>query len=331
MTAPATCTRRRRLWPRALIAFAAALAAGGLAWGSRPAAIEPIEPLRGPVWTMWDHSGATLFVLVGCVLTLWIYLRGVRWRRRRGHAVSLWRLASYVTGIVLTYLILESPFDALSDHIFWIHRVQHVALHHWIPMLLALSAPIPELVTGLPGWARRHMLQPILRSRGVRGTWEFIQHPVVAPILFVGLIYFWLIPPIFDYATVNETVHEIMHFSMLLEGIPFWWLMLDPKPGRVRYGRRMIILWAVMVPQMLIGAYITFSYSVLYPVYATLDKGWVGSYLFDQHLGGLVVWIPASMMSAVAAFLVLVFWTRRERETGGWPEPTVLEMASEVV
>lgn len=311
---------RRAARPRVrlLLAAAAVLVAAALAWGARPAMSEPLGPLKGPVWPLWDHSGATLFVLSGCALALWIYLRGLRRRRRRGHTVSRWRSVSYICGIVLTYLILESPFDALSDHIFWIHRIQHVALHHWIPMLLALSAPIPELVTGLPAWARRQLLVPVLRNRGVRGTWNFIQHPVVAPVLFVGLIYFWLTPPIFDYATINETVHEIMHFSMLIEGIPFWWLMLDPKPGRVPYGRRVVILWLIMPPQMIIGAYIAFTNAMLYPVYASLDKGWVGSYLLDQHLGGLIVWIPTSMMSVVAAMFVLKFWLRHEHESVGW-------------
>lgn len=277
-----------------------------------PAMADPLKPLTGDVWAMWDFSP---FIIVGCVLVLVVYLRGFWRRRARGEGVSLWRATSYVSAILMTYLVLQSPFDALSDHIFWMHRVQHVALHHWIPMLLALSAPIPELMRGLPRWARYYALRPMLRSTKVRRTWAFIQHPVVAPILFISVIYFWLTPVIFDYATINETVHEIMHFSMLIEGIPFWWLMLDPKPGRIPYGRRLIILWAIMLPQILVGAYITFTSRILYPVYVALDKGWVPSYMTDQHIGGMVVWIPTSMMSAVAGLIVLRFWMRRERES----------------
>lgn len=275
-----------------------------------PAQAHELAPLKGPVWKMWDASP---IIVGGCLLTLWVYGRGFRQRRRRGEHTSLWRAVSFWAGVLLTYVILQSPVDALSDHVFWIHRVQHVALHHWIPMLLALAAPIPELLRGLPPWARKYLLKPVLRNRGVRATYAFIQHPVVAPVLFVGLIYFWLTPSLFQLATVNEMLHKIMHFSMLIDGIPFWWLMLDPKPGRVPYLQRVVILWAIMLPQMLVGAYITFTGRILYPLYATLDQGWVSHYLVDQHLGGLIVWIPASMMSVVAMLIVFGQWMRWEQ------------------
>ncbi|MGH8291549.1 MAG: cytochrome c oxidase assembly protein [Steroidobacteraceae bacterium] len=272
----------------------------------------PIGRLRAPLWSMWDHSP---IVIGGCILVLAVYLRGYWRRRAKAERVNVWRAISYVSGVLLTYLVLQSPMDALADHIFWIHRIQHVVLHHWIPMLLALAAPIPELVLGLPRWARLYVLRPILRNRGVRGTWSFIQHPVVAPMLFVGLIYFWLTPSMFQYATLNQNVHDIMHVSMLAEGIPFWWLMLSPRPGRVSYGKRLIILWAIMLPQILAGAYITFTPKVLYPLYAIADQGWVSSYIRDQRLGGLVVWIPASMMSAVAGLIVIRWWIRQVRQS----------------
>lgn len=261
---------------------------------------------------MWDDSP---IIIGGCVLVLIVYLRGFTLRKARAERVSRWRATSYIAGVLLTYLVLESPMDALADHIFWVHRLQHVALHHWIPMLLALAAPIPELVRGLPRWARLHLLRPVLRNRGVRGTWSFIQHPLVAPLLFVGLIYFWLTPSIFQYATLNNKVHDLMHFSMLIEGIPFWWLMLSPRPGRVSYGKRLIILWAIMLPQILVGAYITFTSRVLYPLYAILDQGWVSSYMRDQRLGGLIVWIPTSMMSAVAGIIVIRWWVQQVRQS----------------
>jgi putative membrane protein len=270
---------------------------------------DEIEALTGNVWTMWDFSPT---IIVGCLLVLAVYFRGYLRRRQREQTAGFWKALSFISGVALTYTVLQSPVDALSDHVFWIHRIQHVALHHWIPMLLVLSAPIAELIRGLPAWARRGLLKPVIRNRGVRAVYGFIQHPVVAPLLFVGLIYFWLTPPIFQYATLHESVHEIMHYSMLIEGIPFWWLMLDPKPGRISYTWRLLILWAIMMPQILLGAYITMTHRVLYPLYATLDQGWVSSYLADQQMGGLIIWIPASMMSVVAALIVIRFMVRRD-------------------
>lgn len=286
----------------------AALLLGAL-W-VHPALANELDPIKGAVWTKW---GTSPLIIGGCLLGSLVYLRGfvLRWTRRR--RVSLWRAASYISAIALIYIWLQSPFDALSDHVFWIHRVQHAALHVWIPVLLVLSAPVTELTAGLPRWARRYGVRPVLRNRLLRRSWRFIQHPIVAPILFVGLIYVWLTPVLCEYATVNDTVYDIMYFSLFAEGIAFWWLMLDPKPGRVSYGQRIIILWLIMPPQMLIGFYVMFTSRVLYPLYATLDKGWVTSYLIDQNVGGMVVWIPSIMMSALAAVIVLRFWMHQER------------------
>ena len=35
--------------------------------------------------------------------------------------------------------------------------------------------------------------------------------------------------------------------------------------------------------------------------------------MLDQNLGGMLIWIPVIMTSALAAILVLRFWMRQER------------------
>lgn len=277
---------------------------------TQPALAAQSGPLKGDIWAAWNASP---LIVGGCLMGLIIYLRGfvLRWASRR--RVSLWRAASYISGLALTYIALQSPLGALSDRIFWIDRLQHAALHVWIPVLLALSAPVPELVRGLPRWARRCGVGPVLRNRGVRKAWRFLQHPIVAPILFVGLIYLWLTPVFSQYAAADGMVYDVMYASLFIEGSAFWWLILNPKCGRVSYGRRIVILWLIMPPQMLLGFYLMFTSRVLYPFYVALDRGWVMSYLIDQNVGGMVVWIPSIMVSALTAVIVLRFWMHQER------------------
>ena len=74
------------------------------------------------------------------------------------------------------------------------------------------------------------------------------------------------------------------------------------------YPARIVMLWAIILPQIAIGAHITFSKTVLYDVYNVCGRAWPVSPLVDQVRGGIVTWIPATMMSVLAILLVLRMW-----------------------
>jgi putative membrane protein len=61
-----------------------------------------------------------------------------------------------------------------------------------------------------------------------------------------------------------------------------------------------------MFPQIALGAAITFSRTDLYPYYDLCGRLFPSiSALNDQHIGGIVIWIPPAMMSVVAVLLVI--------------------------
>jgi len=64
-----------------------------------------------------------------------------------------------------------------------------------------------------------------------------------------------------------------------------------------------------MIPQILVGAYITFARGDLYPIYALCGRAFGGvSQATDQYLGGLILWIPSSMMSVLGALVAFRNW-----------------------
>ena len=67
------------------------------------------------------------------------------------------------------------------------------------PVLLALSAGGPVLLAGAPEW-----LRALCASRLVIVIYRTIQQPVIAVILFVGLFWFWLIPPVHFAAMLDH-------------------------------------------------------------------------------------------------------------------------------
>lgn len=241
-----------------------------------------------------------------------LYVRGLR---RRPGVTGAPRAVAFFAGLATMYLVMQTRFDYWAQHMFFVHRIQHLVLHHLGPLLIALSAPAGVLSAGAPGL--RRLWQPIAASRPFRAAYRTIQHPVPAGLLFVGLIIWWLEPSIHFDAMLSARQYWLMNLSMAVDGLAFWWMMLDPRtPGSTPVthstGLRMLVLWAIMLPQIAVGAWIALSPDTLFSVYAVCGRVWPISAMLDQQLGGLITWIPAAMMSAVASLVLLRFRFRQE-------------------
>jgi len=231
------------------------------------------------------------------------------------------RRIAFFAGVGLCYAVLHTAIDYYAQYVFFIHRLQHLALHHAGPFLIALAAPWPVLALGIPDTLRERWLAPLWRRGLVQGAYRFVQHPVVAPALFVGLIFFWLTPEIHFDAMLSLTLYHVMNWSMLIDGLLFWWLMLNPRPAGpcavLSYGWRVVILFVIMLPQIALGAYIALSGKELYDVYDVCGRAWPIDAATDQQLGGLFTWIPAAMMSVLGILLVITFMMRHEKRGAG--------------
>ncbi|MBW7470994.1 cytochrome c oxidase assembly protein [Marinobacter sp. F4218] len=215
------------------------------------------------------------------------------------------RILTFVAGVLLCYGVMQTRFDYYSQYMFFVHRGQHLILHHLGPILIALSNPLPVLrfwhrVIGSRG---RRLLKPL----GL--LYRMLQQPVVASVLFVGLIYFWLWPPIHFDAMLSRQLYWLMNWSMLLDGLLFWWLIFDARSpvltNALGYGKRILLLALVAIPQMILGAWIVFSRGMVYDVYEVCGRAWPMPPATDQLLGGLLTWIPPAMMSILGILIIL--------------------------
>lgn len=265
---------------------------------------------------LWPYEFSPLVALV-CGLSLAAYFAGLR---RRGWRSDGARPVAFVLGLVLVYGSLQTQYDLWSQHMFFVHRIQHLVLHHLGPFLIALSAPLATLLAGMPKIARQRFVEPALANRGLSLAYRTVQQPYVSAFLFVGLIYFWLIPSIHFVAMLNVPLYNAMNWSMAIDGLLFWHVILDrrgPAPGLVvGYGLRIGLLAAVALPQILLGAHIVLADGDLYPVYAFCGRLWPVTPATDQMIGGLVTWIPPAMMSVIGMLVVLSWWMRRENPDG---------------
>ena len=254
----------------------------------------------------WQFS-PTVFLI--CAVVVALYVRGLLALRRGADRVGFWRAFTFFLGIALTYAVMQTYLDFLAQHMFWVHRLQHLVLHHLGPVLIVLAAPERVLRAGIPAALARRLRIGAAIRRPVQVIFRVIQHPLIAPTLFVGLIFFWLTPSIHFTAMLDGRRYLLMNWSMLADGLLFWWIMLAPRQSQgaaaIGYGTRLVILSVIAIPQLLLGAYITLHSTPLYDVYAVCGRAWAISPIDDQQIGGLLTWIPAAMMSLVGILVVL--------------------------
>jgi putative membrane protein len=251
----------------------------------------------------WEFSPAAFLLCAGAVTGYALWISRTPQAQRPGR----WRRLSFFAGWALIYFAMQTRFDYLSQHMFFIHRLQHLVLHHTGPFLVALSLPLP-----MPPFVRG-----IVRRPAVRLAWRSVQNPVVAPLLFVGLIYLWLTPSIHFDAMLSAHLYALMNWSMLIDGLLFWGLMLDPRPrsegALLGFGARLWLVLLTIPPQLVLGAYIALSRRDLFDVYAVCGRAWGMAAGTDQVLGGTITWIPAAMMHVVAALVLLSRWMHADR------------------
>jgi putative membrane protein len=278
---------------RAWLAYALLLMGGAVVY-----VLCRFTPADLPFWMPWEFSWP---IFLTTFLTLGWFVRGLS---RVTERPATWRIACFVLGVALDYAVLQTHVDYYAQHMFFVHRAAHFVLHHLGAFLIALGFAGPTIRAGMPSF-----LVPLLDTKPVRGVLDVMQHPAVAPALFVGLLYFWLIPQVHTRVMLDANLYELMNWTMALNGIAFWSLVLDPRPkppARLSSLVRALMILLIELPQMLLGAILSLSMTDYYPVYTICGRIFDMTALNDQHYGGLIVWLPGTLMSFAAMIAVLV-------------------------
>ncbi|MGH2344245.1 MAG: cytochrome c oxidase assembly protein [Chloroflexota bacterium] len=261
------------------------------------------DPSLFTVLTAWTFEPS---VLLGLILSAVIYVGGVRELKRRGRldrSVAPRHMIYFGLGLLAILLSLESPIDRYSSQLLWMHMIQHLLLLMIAPPLLLLGKPIPVMVVGAP----RPLVQWLARSHARTGWFKGLTHLLINPwfawFAFTITMGAWHIPSLYDAALRSNGVHLLEHSCFLITGILFWWVVIQPYPGRPRvaYVWRVLFVAAAMLPETALGfAYILIG-TPLYPFYAVLPRLWGISVLDDQGLAGNIMMVGGDSIMVIAA------------------------------
>jgi putative membrane protein len=228
-----------------------------------------------------------------------------------------WRTALFFLGLVALIAALASPIDVYASVSFAMHMVQHMLLTVVAAPLLLLGAPIRPLLRGLPSWMRSGVVRPIARTAGVRTLTHLLRQPLVAAALYVGGLYAWHLPNLYDAALLDARVHVVEHTWFFLSALLFWSVVIDPEPfrGTLEYGARLPYLLVLGAAQnTVLGGILSFSSRLLYTAYPDtvvfgMDR------VTDQRVGGAIMWVVGDFVFLAAASVAFFLWLAEEEET----------------
>jgi putative membrane protein len=98
---------------------------------------------------------------------------------------------------------------------------------------------------------------------------------------------------------------------IMVASVILWWPVMSPSHElpRAPYPVQMLYLFVVGLPMVVVSIFITMAGSVLYPYYATAPRVWEAlTPHTDQHLGGLIMWIPGGLVFLIAISVVFFRW-----------------------
>ena len=234
------------------------------------AVLPPVTPQS--FWYSWVLAPETLLPVLALFLLPWLL---PSWRRAANPSERRY----WLLGCCLLAVALVSPLCRLAATLAWAHMLQH--------LILIILAPLP-LALGLRSWPRFQWG----RYREALAS--------LSTLLLAGTIWISHAPGIYESALINEAVHLAVLAALAGSALLFWSAALAAPSLRA-----MSMVFVTIVHSGLLGALLTFSSRLWYPVFGAGPQIWGLTPMEDQQLAGLIMWVP---MGVILAAIGLWLW-----------------------
>ncbi len=277
-----------------------------------------MDPVLKAILLSWDWKIEVIIVLAlaGTFYSRgwWLLRKRARGKRERGwYALrSPWRMVAYWSGLFIVALALLSPIDALGQQLFFMHMVQHLLLIMAAPPLLLVANPMPFVLWGLPtGWRKavgRFLGYALHRESAFRRGLRNATQPGIVWMVWVISLIGWHDPTLYNTALRYEWVHNLEHLTFFIASMLIWWHLTGVGPRihkQFSLLGRIGLTISLVPPNMMTGVVLAFAEKGFYTYYEAVPRLWGFDVLMDQQLGGLIMWIPGSMMYIVATLILV--------------------------
>lgn len=238
-----------------------------------------------------------------------LYLFGL-WRMRAWPPRL--EITSFAAGWLTLAVALLSPIATLSEWLFSVHMTQHELLMLVAAPLIAMGRPIVPMLFALPARLRS------AAGGGVSGAaLRIASAPLFVVALHLAVVSVWHIPALYEAAVLDDRIHLVQHVGFAGTAALFWWGLIRGRYGRLGYGSAVMYLFVTALHNGALGALLSFSGSPWYPLY--VQRAGNSDPLVDQQLGGLIMWVPAGIVTMLFALALFAAWlgeSERRRQRG---------------
>jgi putative membrane protein len=265
-------------------------------------------PLRASFPSTW-HPHVDVWLLVAGLLIAYFWaLRSVGPRHVEPFEFTATRRQKtwFVLGCAVIFIASDWPIHDLAErYLYSVHMVQH--------LLLTLVA-VPLLLLGMPAW----MWRAILRPRWLMSTARTLARPLVALIIFNGVLVFTHWPVVVTAAVHHHLLHFGIHVLLVFSAVVMWTPVLSPiiELPRLSYPGRMLYLFLQSLVPTIPASFLTFGDRPLYHVYESFPRLWGISAHTDQLVAGLIMKIAGGAILWGAIGVMFFRWFELEHREG---------------
>jgi putative membrane protein len=214
--------------------------------------------------------------------------------------------ALFLGGLGVLWLGADWPVhDLAEDYLYFMHMTQH---------LLFTLVAAPLLIAGMPAW----MLRALLAPPAVGRVFRFFTRPLVALIVFNGVLLFTHWPEIVEASVGSEAIHLALHVLIVASALVMWWPVMSPLPEMPALSPpgQMLYLFLQSLAPTIPASFLTFGHTPLYQVYTTFPRIWGMSALTDQLIAGLIMKLVGGLLLWVVIAVIFFRWFEQEQRDG---------------
>ncbi|GAA1864779.1 cytochrome c oxidase assembly protein [Brevibacterium marinum] len=276
-----------------------------------------VEAAPDPL-TLLTHWRLNLLLTAVSAAAMLAYGLGVLRLRRRGDSWPVMRTICWMTGWILTIVLMGSGLGKYSPADFGIHMIVHMSLNMLIPAFLVGGGPITLLLRSTTGTGRlghqiHHRVDQLINWPGLR----MLLHPIVVFVVYVASYYALYLTPLFEGLIQYHWGHQLMNVHFLIVGYMFFSLVIgvDKLPIELPHIGRLGYVIAAMPFHAFFGVVLMMTNTpVAQNFYRTLDLPWL-DISAEQYFAGGIAWAGGELPLLGVVIVLGVQWTRQDKRT----------------